>query len=47
VRLAAGYSVNGFDDPDILGTDAWSHGFGIRIQMILSDWLLADFERLR
>ncbi len=47
VRLAAGYSVNGFNDPDISGTDAWSDGFGIRIQMILSDWMLSDFERLK
>jgi len=47
VRLAAGYSVNGFDDPDISGTDAWSRGFSIRIQMLLSDWLLSDFEPLR
>jgi outer membrane protein OmpA-like peptidoglycan-associated protein len=47
VRVAAGYSINGFDDPDIAGTDARSAGFGIRIQMLLSDWLLADFEQLR
>jgi len=46
VRLAAGYSVNGFDDPDISGTDAWSRGFSIRIQMLLSEWLLSDFEPL-
>jgi hypothetical protein len=47
VRVAAGYSINGFDDPDITGTDAWSEGFGIRIQMLLSDWMLSDFERLK
>jgi hypothetical protein len=47
VRLGLGYSVNGFDDPDITGTDAWSEGFGLRIQIILSDWLLSDFERLK
>lgn len=47
VRVAAGYSINGFQDPDVLGTDSWSDGFGIRIQMILSDWLLADFEGLK
>jgi flagellar motor protein MotB len=46
VRLAAGYSVNGFDDPDISNTDAWSRGFSIRIQMMLSDWLLSDFQPL-
>ncbi|HET6349410.1 MAG TPA: hypothetical protein VFH88_10055, partial [Candidatus Krumholzibacteria bacterium] len=46
VRVGAGYSVNGFNDADISGTDAWSRGFGIRIQMLLSDWLLADFAPL-
>jgi len=46
VRLAAGYSVNGFDDPDVSNTDAWSRGFNIRIQMLLSDWLLSDFAPL-
>jgi hypothetical protein len=46
VRVAAGYSVNGFNDPDVSGTDAWSRGFSIRIQMLLSDWLLSDFEPL-
>jgi outer membrane protein OmpA-like peptidoglycan-associated protein len=47
VRVGLGYSVNGFDDPDVTGTDAWSEGFGLRIQVILSDWLLSDFERLK
>ncbi|HEX5132106.1 MAG TPA: OmpA family protein [Candidatus Krumholzibacteria bacterium] len=47
VRIGAGYSLNGFEDADVLGSDAWSRGFGVRIQMLLSDWLLADFERLR
>jgi outer membrane protein OmpA-like peptidoglycan-associated protein len=47
VRIGVGYSVNGFDDPDVTATDAWSAGFGVRIQMLLSDWLLADFERLK
>ncbi|HEX6790006.1 MAG TPA: hypothetical protein VF247_01730, partial [Candidatus Krumholzibacteria bacterium] len=46
VRVGAGYSINGFDDSDITGNDAWSRGFGVRIQMLLSDWLLADFEQL-
>jgi hypothetical protein len=46
VRVGVGYSVNGFDDPDVSATEAWSAGFGVRIQMLLSDWLLADFERL-
>ncbi len=46
IRVGVGYSVNGFDDPDISSTDAWSSGFGIRMQIILSDWLLSDFEGL-
>jgi hypothetical protein len=47
LRVGIGYSVNGFDDPDISGTDAWSDGFGLRIHMLLSDWLLADFAGLK
>jgi flagellar motor protein MotB len=43
VRVAAGYSYGGFDDPDISGTDAWSKGFGVRIQLILSDWIRQEF----
>lgn len=46
LRVGAGYSVNGFDDPDISDTDAWSAGFGVRAQLILSEWLLRDFEGL-
>ncbi|MCI0450888.1 MAG: OmpA family protein [Candidatus Latescibacteria bacterium] len=46
VRVGVGYSLNGFDDPDVTTTDAWSSGFGVRLQVILSDWLLADFEGL-
>jgi outer membrane protein OmpA-like peptidoglycan-associated protein len=46
IRVGVGYSKNGFDDPDVSATDAWSQGFGVRLQMILSDWLLADFEGL-
>jgi len=44
LRVAAGYSVNGFDDPDFAGTDAWSRGFGVRVQLLLSDWLLDELE---
>jgi uncharacterized repeat protein (TIGR01451 family) len=47
VRVGVGYSANGFDDPDVSTTDAWSRGLGVRLQIILSDWLLADFEGLR
>lgn len=46
IRVAAGYSLKGFEDPDVLGTDAWASGFGVRLQLILSDWILADFSRL-
>lgn len=46
IRVAAGYSINGFEDPDVLGTDAWVSGFGLRLQLILSDWILSDFNRL-
>lgn len=46
IRVAAGYSLNGFSDPDVSTTDAWSAGFGVRLQIILSDWLLSDFEGL-
>jgi hypothetical protein len=43
VRVAVGYSVGGFEDPDISGTDAWARGFGVRVQLILSDWALQQF----
>jgi hypothetical protein len=46
IRVGVGYSLNGFADADVSATDAWSQGFGVRLQMILSDWLLADFEGL-
>lgn len=47
VRVGVGYSVNGFDDPDITGTEAWSSGFGLRFTMLLTDWILSDFAGLR
>jgi len=43
VRVAAGYSAGGFEDRDISGTDAWARGFGLRVQLILSDWILNEF----
>jgi hypothetical protein len=43
VRVGAGYSVGGFEDPDVTGTDAWSSGFGLRVQLILSDWVVREF----
>jgi hypothetical protein len=44
LRVAAGYSYNGFEDRDISGTDVWARGFGVRIQLILSDWIMNEFE---
>jgi flagellar motor protein MotB len=44
VRVAAGYSAGGFDDPDISGTDAWARGWGVRIQLMLSDWITNEFR---
>jgi hypothetical protein len=46
VRVAGGYSINGFQDPDFVGTDAWSRGFGVRVQLILTEWLLPEFARI-
>jgi hypothetical protein len=43
VRVAAGYSAGGFEDPDISGTDVWARGFGVRVQLILSDWIANEF----
>ena len=43
VRVAAGYTAGGFEEPDITGTDAWTRGFGVRIQLILSDWIMQEF----
>jgi flagellar motor protein MotB len=45
VRVAAGYSAGGFEDPDISGTDAWARGWGVRIQLMLSDWITNEFSR--
>jgi hypothetical protein len=42
LRVAAGYSVNGFEDPDFAGTDAWASGFGVRLQLLVSDRLLDE-----
>jgi len=47
IRLGVGYSLGGFEDRDISGEEAWSSGFGVRIQVILSDWLLNEFQRIR
>jgi hypothetical protein len=44
VRVGAGYSVNGFEDRDMADNDAWQKGFGIRVQLILSDWMFNGYE---
>lgn len=42
LRVGAGYSINGFEDPDFAGTDAWASGLGVRVQLLLSDWILDE-----
>lgn len=44
VRIGAGYSLNGFEDRDMADNDAWERGFGVRIQLILSDWMFNGYE---
>ncbi|MBP2681940.1 MAG: peptidoglycan-binding protein, and OmpA, partial [Candidatus Krumholzibacteriota bacterium] len=44
VRIGAGYSVNGFEDRDMAENEAWERGFGIRVQLILSDWMFNGYE---
>ncbi|UCG51977.1 MAG: OmpA family protein [Candidatus Latescibacterota bacterium] len=44
VRIAAGYSIGGFEDRDFSENDAWSNGFGARVQLILSDWMFDGFQ---
>ncbi len=44
VRIGAGYSVGGFEDRDLSENDAWQKGFGIRVQLILSDWMFNDYK---
>jgi flagellar motor protein MotB len=46
LRVAAGYSYNGFEDRDISGTDVWARGFSVRFQLILSDWIMNEFGGL-
>jgi hypothetical protein len=43
VRVGAGYSIGGFEDRDLSEQDAWQRGFGVRIQIILSDWMFNDY----
>jgi hypothetical protein len=42
VRVSAGYAINGFEEKDLSENDAWAKGFGIRVQYILSDWILNE-----
>ncbi len=44
VRIGAGYSVNGFEDRDMAENEAWERGFGVRVQLILSDWMFNGYE---
>jgi len=44
VRIAGGYSLGGFEDRDLSENDAWSNGFGIRVQLILSDWMFDGYQ---
>jgi hypothetical protein len=42
VRVSAGYSINGFEERDLSENGAWAKGFGLRVQYILSDWILDE-----
>jgi len=42
IRVAVGYSLNGFEERDMTQTEAWADGVGLRVQFILSDWLFDD-----
>ncbi len=44
LRVAVGYSVNGFEDRDMAESDAWVSGFGVRVQLILSDWMFNGYR---
>jgi hypothetical protein len=44
VRIGAGYSVDGFEDRDMAENEAWERGFGVRVQLILSDWMFNGYE---
>jgi hypothetical protein len=42
VRLAGGYSLNGFEERDMAQGDAWANGFGVRVQLLLSEWIMNE-----
>jgi len=44
VRIGAGYSVNGFEDRDMAENEAWEKGFGLRLQLILADWMFNGYR---
>ena len=44
VRIGAGYSIGGFEDRDLSENDVWQKGFGLRVQLILSDWMFNDYK---
>jgi hypothetical protein len=44
LRVGAGYSINGFEERDLAESDAWEKGFGLRIQLILSDWMFNGYH---
>jgi len=44
IRIGAGYSINGFEDRDLAEEEAWEKGFGLRVQLILSDWMFSGYE---
>lgn len=43
LRVGAGYSINGFQEHDMAERDAWEKGFGVRVQLLLMDWVLNEF----
>jgi RimJ/RimL family protein N-acetyltransferase len=42
IRVGAGYSVNGFEEKDMAERDAWEKGFGVRVQLLLTDWIFNE-----
>jgi len=44
VRIGVGYSVNGFEDRDMAENEAWERGFGLRLQLILADWMFNGYR---
>lgn len=44
IRIGAGYSVNGFEDRDMAENEAWEKGFGLRLQLILADWMFNGYR---